>query len=518
MGDRAFPRRRILALAAAAALAAGSAPALAHVVVTTDGKTYEGKILSQDADKVVIETTFEGTKEIPKAQVKSVDDKVPPLRFQLGYRLEQAGKDVAALTDLAAWAKAKGFGKEVDVVWEKVVDADPKNVKAHKALGHVLVGAAWMTPEQKAAAEKAAEEAALRAKGLVPYQGRWVTPEEKEALEKGLMKDGDEWVSEDEWHRRRSETKVDGKWIRVGEEQGKARAAALSKALSVTLVPLWGPHVDVYHELKPEDGQAVLAAAEKAWDAFASIVKPGEKDGLLGLRVEVACFEKAPAYARYSQKFADENEVAKINGLENWATQAGRQRGWWWPHPTAATGQYFFPNTLKALQSGVAHNLVAVWLTRWRFNWQFSRSWLREGLAYAVEMRAIGYSQSYTVGKGGAAGADPATWQDSAKWKDSLKALVAASQDTPAGRLLPIKDEQNQLTLPDLVKCWSLVDFLAKRDPAKFRTFLAATKIRAKATENERTDEDALREAFGIDARALEAAWRAWVQAGFSSP
>ena len=80
-------------------------------------------------------------------------------------------------------------------VWRKVVAVDPAHVRAHKALGHLLVDKRWWTPEEKAAAEAAAQEAEMRAKGLVPHDGRWVTPREKEALEQGLRLPDDDLVS-----------------------------------------------------------------------------------------------------------------------------------------------------------------------------------------------------------------------------------------------------------------------------------------------------------------------------------
>ena len=368
-----------------------------------------------------------------------------------------------------------------------------------------------MTPEEKAAADKAAEEAALRAKGLVPYQDRWVTPEEKDALEKGLVKDGSEWVTEEEYHRRRGEQKVDGKWIRVGEAEGRARAQAVAKALSAEFAYLWGPHVDVMHELKPEEGQAVLAAAEKAAAAFQGLVRPGAGDGLAGLRVQVFCAQKAPTYARFVQRFAEENEIAKMRGKENWPSQASKQRYFWWTDPTSAVGSYIFPNTMKALESTVVHGLALVWLNRYRFNYRFSSPWLQEGLAYVVEMRAIGFSQTFTVSRGAsaAAGIDPATWQDSAKWKDTLKAVVAADQDAPMSRLAVAAD----LSLADLVKSWSVVDLLVKIDAAKFKAFVDGTKAGRDVPE-----EDALKAAYGLDWRGLEARWRAYVQGGFSTP
>jgi hypothetical protein len=437
---------------------------------------------------------------------------VPPLRFQLSYRLDQAGKDVQALLDVVAWAKSKGFTKDVDVIWNKVLEADPKNVKAHKALGHVLDGGKWMTPEEKAAHDKEMDDAQHRAKGLVPYEGRWVTPEEKAALEKGLLRDGNEWVTEEEFHARRGETKVDGAWVRVGEKEAKARAEKLTKDLGSTMTALWGPHVDVFHELRPEDAQAVLTAAEKSWDAFASLLHPGDDDKLRGVRVQVFLFEKAPAFARHVEAFG--KEVDSESQSPGWSKSVTRQTSWWWLAGTPAVSAYLFPNTTKALASRIAHSLAYVWLDLYHRK-RFASLWLQEGLAYAVEVRALGYSQAYTVGKSGGAGTDPAVWQDAAKWKDSLRALVTASQDTPAGRLMKVSYAELSFSLPDLVKSWSLVEFLLKKDASKFKAFVDATTLRAKPTEPERTDEDALHEVYGMDARALETAWRSWAQAGF---
>jgi hypothetical protein len=482
------------------------------VVVTKDGKTLEGKVVEQNENRVVVETTFDGTKAVARADVKSVDVKTPPLRVQLTFRMDQAKDDVAALTELAGWAKGKGFKDEVADVWKRVLVLDAANVRAHKALGHVKVGTAWMTPEEKAAAEKAAFEEGQKAKGLVLHDGKWVTKEEKEALDKGLLKDGDAWVTEEEYHRRRGEKLVDGKWVRVGEEKGKERVGRLSKAVDGEFAYLWGPHIDLFHELKPEEGQMVLAAAEKAWEAFASIVKVGETDGLLDLRVEVVCAHKAPTLSRYTQFFAEENGISKIRGQENWAQSTRGQRFAWWPDPPMVCG-YLFPNTPKALTSGITHHLVFAWLTRYRFNYRFSNKWLQEGLAYAIEMRTLGESQTYTVDVQGALGGiDPVLLQDSSKWQTSLRTLVAASQDTPASR---VTAKGAQFSMPDLLKAWSLVECLLKIDPDRFKQFIDTTKSREFKDE---PDEKSLHEAFGFDFRALETRWRAWVGAGFGTP
>jgi hypothetical protein len=509
---RTVPRAVPRAAAALCALflSGAASPALAHVVTTKDGKTYEGKVVEQDDAKVVVETTFDGVKELARADVVKIDTTVPPLREQLAFRLGDAKEDAKALLEVADWAKRNKFGKpDLDPIYERVVAADPANARARKALGHVKVGAVWMTPAEKAAADAAAEEAAQRAKGLVPHEGRWVTPQEKDALEKGLVRDGEEWVTEEEYHRRRGEQRVDGQWIKVGEKEAKARAAAWTKATSVTIQSLWAPHVDLFHELEPEQAKTVLEAAEKTVVAFRKLVQPEPGDRIADLRLPVVCFVKAPAYARFAQVFSDENRITFIPGQENFPEQAKRQPGFWNVQPPLS-GHYLFPNTVQRLASGVSHNVTPILLTLWKRP-QFPSVWLREGLAYVLEMQAIGRSETYTVGKGGGmGGGDPASWVDSAKWKETLGAAVRAGQDAPIPRLS--KMGMDQMSYPELVKSWSVVDYLVQSDPAKFRAFLVASKKR------DHPEEEAFREAYGHDFRALETKWRAFVDAGFKVP
>jgi hypothetical protein len=487
-------------------LAASPRPALSDLVTTSDGTVYEGKVVEDRPDAVVIDTTFDGRKEVPREQVKKVDTSVPPLRDQLAYRVREA-KEAKALLEAADWAKSKGFKDEVVELHRKVIELDPQNARARKALGHVKVGPKWMSPEEKEAADAAAVEAEMKAKGLVLHDGRWVTPQEKEALEKGLVKDGDEWVTEEAYHTRRGEKKVDGKWIRVGEEEGKARATAISQAIGTPLTALWGPHVDLIHELKPADAQALLDAAEKGFRAAASLLDPAGSEALSGLRVQVVVFDKATPYARFVERFAEEQQIGKIPGQEGWARASARQKSFWWTDPVAVTGHYVFPNTVRSVTSNVVHNLALIALNRHRFNYRWNSSWLQEGFAYRTEMASIGYSDSYTIGSGGADPGEASAWTDSKKWKDSLRGAVAVGKDPSMPRLAGAT--LDRLGLVELVKCWSVVDLLAGLDPAKFKAFVDGTKVR------NASEEEALQAAYGLDYRGLEARWRAFVQAGF---
>jgi hypothetical protein len=494
---------RLCAGAGACALAA---PALPDVVVTTDGRSLEGKVVEETAERVVVETTFDGRQEVARSSVRSVDRTAPPLRDQLAWREGQA-KGAKGLLETADWARAKGFREEADALYRRVVEAEPQNARARKALGHVKVGGKWMSPQEKADAEAAAAEAEMTAKGLVRHDGRWVTPEEKDALERGLRKDGGDWVTEEEWHRRRGERKVGDAWVRVGEAEGKARAAALSAALGTPLAALWGPHVDVFHEIPPADAQAVLDAAEKAHAAVVALLAPGEKEPLRDRRVEVLLFDKATPYARFAQHFAKEQGILSMPGFENWAKTSSRQKSFWWTDPVAVTAHTLFPNPAKVLASGVAHNLALVLLNRHRFAYKWNSTWLQEGFAYHVEMATLGYSDSYTVGRGGAEVTDPAPWQDAKAWRGALRDALAAGKTTAMPDLA--EAPLDRMGLVELVKAWSVVDLLVALDRAKFKAFVDGTKERGA------TEEAALRAAYGLDHAGLEARWRAYVQAGF---
>ena len=97
-----------------------------------------------------------------------------------------------------------------------------------------------MTPEEKASTSRRRTRRRCGRRASSSTTATWVTPEEKDALEKGLVKDGDDWVTEEEFHRRRGEKKVDGQWVSVGEAEGKAYAdGRAAPPRASTLEYLW---------------------------------------------------------------------------------------------------------------------------------------------------------------------------------------------------------------------------------------------------------------------------------------
>ena len=345
---------------------------MAHVVVTKDGTTHEGKIVLQDEDKVVIETTFHGTHTVARADVKKIDDRKPPLRDQLAYRVRTVEPDAKALWSLYTWGRKQGFGDELVPVLERVVEVAPKHKKARLALGHVKVEGVWMTPEAKAAKEKAAHEAAMRAKGLILYEGTWVTPQEKEAREKGLLKDGNDWVTEAEWHKRRGEQLVDGVWIQLGKAEGRAWADQAKKGARLPLKYRWSPHFDIVYDVGPDMAGRIAKAAESAWAVVRATLRP-EGDDLpedeVDARMRLILLNKLPAYVRFSTWFAKEVRAEEL--IKGWTHAVKREHAWWWVQDVNAVGCYQFPNTDKTFVSNTIHQAAKSLLTIYKRDYRF---------------------------------------------------------------------------------------------------------------------------------------------------
>ena len=111
-------------------------------------------------------------------------------------------EDAAGWLELGLWARSHGLTTQAREAFEHVLVVDPDNAGAHQALGDVRLGERWVGADE-----------ALRAQGLVPFEGRWVAPEERAAI----LRERAEAAAED---RARAEASA-----RAREAEARARAA-----------------------------------------------------------------------------------------------------------------------------------------------------------------------------------------------------------------------------------------------------------------------------------------------------
>jgi hypothetical protein len=140
----------------------------ADEVFLKGGGRLEGIVVEQDAKSVVIEMG-PGRVTVPRSRVERI---VAGSASLTTYR-ERASRLAAADTEgwvaLALWAQGSGLATQAQEAFEHVVDLDPGNAAAQRALDRELVEGRWLPRDE-----------AMRARGLVEFEGRWVSREERE--------------------------------------------------------------------------------------------------------------------------------------------------------------------------------------------------------------------------------------------------------------------------------------------------------------------------------------------------
>jgi hypothetical protein len=173
----------------------------ADQVVMRNGGRVEGVIVEQTPTTVVIETA-PGRVTLSMSRVANIVRGRSPLETWRERSASLHPGDAQGWASLGRWAEQAGLGTQAGDAWARVLEADPANAEANRALGRVRVDGAWLP-----------EDEANRARGLVEYEGRWVSLAERDALVR-------ERVAEELADQQRHEAGV-----RLREAEARAREA-----------------------------------------------------------------------------------------------------------------------------------------------------------------------------------------------------------------------------------------------------------------------------------------------------
>ncbi len=189
--------------------------AAADEVFLKGGGRLQGIVVEQDATSVVIETG-PGRVAVPRSLVQRI---VPGSAALTTYR-ERASRlaatDAAGWLELALWAQQRDLTTQAQEAFARVVALDPGNALAQRALDRELVGGLWLPRDE-----------AMRARGLVEFEGRWLRPEEREAaLEERATEQAAKNDAElAERRKAEAEARVREAEARAREAEARARAA-----------------------------------------------------------------------------------------------------------------------------------------------------------------------------------------------------------------------------------------------------------------------------------------------------
>jgi hypothetical protein len=139
----------------------------ADTVVTKDKKRYDGRIVRENESEVVILTYADGEIAVPKSNLQSKSKGKNKWDDYDQKLAKDAPQTAAAQFAFGNWCKQQGLISAAKKHWELAVAADSNFEAARKALGHMKDGDRWVT-----------EDEYYQAKGWVKSDGQWMSPDE----------------------------------------------------------------------------------------------------------------------------------------------------------------------------------------------------------------------------------------------------------------------------------------------------------------------------------------------------
>ncbi len=166
----------------------------------------------------------------------------------------------------------------------------------------------------------------------------------------------------------------------------------------------------------------------------------------------------------------------------------------------------------RQLHSTLVFNVANNLIDGYEHYWYRLPAWLSEGLSHWFARRAYDGFGSFSGMSEQEAGRAK-DWN----WPPKLRARVKHGAFEPAAKVMHVMDPA-KLSLVDHMAAWSRIDYLMTLGKERFGKFMAMMKGRIPMTGVVPTDaeitaqqERALKEAFDLDAEALDAAWTKWV-------
>jgi hypothetical protein len=157
------------AILATTLLAAAAPWAAADEVWLKGGGRIVGEVMERRPQSVVIDVG-PGTVTLPMTRV----DRIVGGSSRLAEYRSRAARlnpdDVPGWLALASWADQNDLRTQARGAWEHLLSVQPGNTVAQQALGNVFQAGRWMERSD-----------AMRARGLVEWDGEWMTPGEREA-------------------------------------------------------------------------------------------------------------------------------------------------------------------------------------------------------------------------------------------------------------------------------------------------------------------------------------------------
>jgi hypothetical protein len=199
--------------------------AFADRVYLKGGGVLTGVVVERNDRRVVLEVG-PGRIGLPSSRVERIETGASAVAEYRARAASLAPGDAHGWVELALWARSQGLETQARVALDRALLADPQNADAHRALGHVLLGGAWLTAEE-----------GYRAKGLVAFEGAWVTPAEREVAVRDRVASAAAEAARREAEARAREAEARARAAEA--EARRAEAASAGPGSVTTGIPYW---------------------------------------------------------------------------------------------------------------------------------------------------------------------------------------------------------------------------------------------------------------------------------------
>ena len=194
----------------------------ADLIRLKHGGEVRGKIVSSSSSRsghVDIQTVSGAMVSVSEKEIEFVTRRsLVYEEYEMKARLTP--RNVASLWTLSQWCQEKRLKSQREKHLAQILELDPQNEQAHRALGHIKREGKWTTQEEY-----------MLSRGYVRYKRKYVTPEEKELLEKSA-------AEREEQHRWHSKLAGWSKWLTGRSDKQRQIAVENIRALTdPTAVP-----------------------------------------------------------------------------------------------------------------------------------------------------------------------------------------------------------------------------------------------------------------------------------------
>lgn len=446
-----------------------ASPLRADVVFLKDGREIEGEVEAKGTNEYAIKTRH-GTVVVARSQVERIEKRLTPEQELARREQEVAAGDADGWFALSEYALEHKLRKDQRRLLEKALAADPEHAPSHEALGHVRHAGQWMTPEAREKAIAEAEQEAMRARGLVLYQGRWVSAEAREFLERGLVEVDGKWLTPAEARAARGLTLVDGELVPQSAGEVLELVQAFAAESGIALSPYSTQHITAASPLGLEHARELAGRCEEAFGWVCEVLdQPRDLEWVGGRNVFSLVLDGREEFAAFTQFFA--NHERKVD--RRWAQSVGRSDGFYWWDPVGTTAVRRGQRLPEHATAHSVHSIGHVFLNRIGYNFCFLPAWLDEGFAGLVEFQVMGFNSTSCLGTGGYATPQGRNTDllPGLNWLESMSARIRAGDDPP---FEPILLQDIASMEPDqAVKATAVLRYLLQEKPADFRRFFA---------------------------------------------